>query len=122
MNKFTKLLILLCASTFFHSCTPLRTIINNEFPPLSTTDQQYISVERNLAGLADFNPHVGLNIDKDIIIQYLPVEIKKAAEETRRITTHLTNMRAKGVDDIDVILVEIPTEQHQQAREIWSKL
>jgi predicted O-methyltransferase YrrM len=31
-------------------------------------------------------------------------------------------MRAKGVDDIDVILIEIPTEHHQQAREIWSKL
>jgi hypothetical protein len=80
MNKFTKLLYLLSASIVLHSCTPLRTIINNEFPPLSTTDQQYVSVERNLSELADFKPHVGLHIDKNLIIQYLPAEIKKAAE------------------------------------------
>jgi hypothetical protein len=106
MNKFTKLLILLCASTFFHSCTPLRTIINNEFPPLSTTDQQYISVERNLAGLADFNPHVGLNIDKDIIIQYLPVEIKKAAEAINDENVKVQNIEPKLSFDRQGVFVD----------------
>lgn len=95
MNKFTKLLLLLCASVFFHSCTPLRTIINNEFPPLSTTDQQYVSVERNLVGLADFKPHVGLNIDKEIIIQYLPAEIKKAAEAINDENVKVQNLEPK---------------------------
>jgi len=47
---------------------------------------------------------------------------KKQAEETRRLTTHLTNMRAKGYDDIDVILIEIPENQKEQAREIWKTL
>jgi hypothetical protein len=68
----------------------------------------------------DLNRKDTMNFTFDVALS--SPEIKKAAEETRRITTHLTNMRAKGVDDIDVILVEIPTEQHQQAREIWSKL
>jgi len=95
MNKFTRLLFLICASIFFHSCTPLRTIINNEFPPLSTTDQQYVSVERNLIGLEDFKPHMGLNIDKDIIIQYLPAEIKKAAEAINDENIKVQNLEPK---------------------------
>jgi hypothetical protein len=68
----------------------------------------------------DLNRKDTMNFTFDVALS--SPEIKKAAEETRRITTHLTNMRAKGVDDIDVILIEIPTEHHQQAREIWSKL
>jgi uncharacterized protein HemX len=35
-------------------------------------------------------------------------ENKKLAEVKSRITTHLTNMKAKGYYDIDVIILEIP--------------
>lgn len=80
MKKITKFLFLGYASLFLHGCKPLRTILNDEFPPLSTTDQQYISVQKNISELSDFQPHIGINIDKDFIAQYLPTEIKNAVD------------------------------------------
>jgi hypothetical protein len=68
----------------------------------------------------DLNRKDTMNFTFDTAL--IPPADRKQAEETARLTTHLTNMMAKGVDDIDVILIEIPTEHHQQAREIWSKL
>jgi hypothetical protein len=68
----------------------------------------------------DLNRKDTMNFTFDVALS--SPEMKKQAEETRRLTTHLTNMRAKGYDDIDVILVEIPTEQHEQARQIWKTL
>jgi hypothetical protein len=79
-NYLTKISSLLCILLFLCSCTPLKTALNKKFPPISTIDQQYVSVERNLSELEDFSPHVGVHVDKDIIIQYLPSEIKKATE------------------------------------------
>lgn len=55
-------------------------MINSQFPPLSTTDQQYSSIETNFNELKDFKPHIGSSIDKDLILKYLPIEIKKEAE------------------------------------------
>jgi hypothetical protein len=68
----------------------------------------------------DLNRKDTMNFTFDAAL--IPPADRKQTEETARLTTHLTNMRAKGVNDIDVILIEIPTEHHQQAREIWSKL
>lgn len=80
MSNFPKILFLLLPVILFHSCTPLRALLNNKFPPLSTNDQQYVSIEKNLSGLKDFVPQVGIHIDKGIIIQYLPKKIKEVAE------------------------------------------
>jgi len=68
----------------------------------------------------DLNRKDTMNFTFDTAL--IPPADKKHTEETARLTTHLTNMRAKGVNDIDVILIEIPTEHHQQAREIWKTL
>lgn len=79
-NYLTKISSLLCILLFLCSCTPLKTALNKKFPPISTIDQQYVSVEKNLSELEDFSPHIGVHVDKDIIIQYLPSEIKRATE------------------------------------------
>lgn len=83
MNKCTFLSYLVFASTILYSCKPLKTLVNNEFPPLSTTDQQYVSVERNIARIEALKPHIGIHIDKGIILEYLPAEIKKATEAVK---------------------------------------
>ncbi|WP_157676857.1 hypothetical protein [Chryseobacterium sp. T16E-39] len=79
-NYLTKALGILCIVIFLCSCTPLKTALNEKFPPISTIDQQYTSVERNLSELSDFKPHVGVHVNKEIILQYLPRELKKATE------------------------------------------
>jgi len=68
----------------------------------------------------DLNRKDTMNFTFDTAL--IPPADRKQAEETARLTTHLTNMKAKGEDDIDAILIEIPTEHHQQAREIWKTL
>lgn len=81
MKNFVKCFLIICIATGIHSCKSTKNLVNNQFPPLSTTDQQYTSVERNLLEMEAINPHLGLHIDKDIILEYLPAEIKKAAEK-----------------------------------------
>jgi len=61
------------------SCTPLKTLVNREFPPLSANDQQYASIERNLAGIDTLQPHAGVYIDKSLLLQYLPQAITREA-------------------------------------------
>jgi len=68
----------------------------------------------------DLNRKDTMNFTFDTAL--IPPADRKQAEETARLTTHLTNMKAKGEGDIDAILIEIPTEHHQQAREIWKTL
>ncbi|NMR33219.1 hypothetical protein HIO71_03240 [Chryseobacterium aquaticum] len=80
MKNLTKIIFSLCIFVLLQSCKPVRAMINNQFPPLSTTDQQYSSIEANFNELKDFNPHIGSSIDKDLILKYLPVEIKNEAE------------------------------------------
>ncbi|MCJ8152766.1 hypothetical protein MKJ01_03175 [Chryseobacterium sp. SSA4.19] len=80
MKNVSPFILLLCAAILLHSCTSVRTLINNQFPPISTTDQQYNSVETNLEGLKGFNPHIGCSIDKDLVLEHVPKEIKKEAE------------------------------------------
>lgn len=60
-------------------------------------------------------------LDYSNVLKQSPEE-KQQQEEEKRLKIHLTNMRAKGYDDIDVILIEIPTEQHKKARELWNTL
>lgn len=106
MNKIINIVLLISCSLLFHSCKPLRTIINNEFPKLSTTDQQYIAVERNLIELENFEPHIGINITKDIIIQYLPAEIKKAAEKINDENVNVQNLEPTISMDKQGVFVE----------------
>lgn len=64
----TKISILVFTVLFFFSCKPIKTLVNKEFPPLTTTDQQYASVERNIIGIENLKPHIGVHINKDVII------------------------------------------------------
>jgi hypothetical protein len=67
----------------------------------------------------DLNRKDTMNFTFDVGL--LPPEEKQAIEETKRLTTHLTNMKAKG-HEIDVILIEIGEDKHEQARQIWKTL
>ncbi|WP_345990277.1 hypothetical protein AAEU33_21500 [Chryseobacterium sp. Chry.R1] len=80
--------------------------MNKKFPPVSTIDQQYTSVEKNLSELTDFSPHIGVNIDRDIILQYLPPEIKKAAEAINDENILVQNVTPKLSFDKQGIFVE----------------
>lgn len=77
------LLLLLMATTLLISsimgCKSLKETVN-QFKPVSTTDQQYIATEQNLLQLNSMQAQVGLHIDNDFILQYLPAEIKKNTE------------------------------------------
>lgn len=106
MKNFIKCLFLFCTALFFLSCKPLKTLVNNEFPPLRTTDQQYASIERNLIGINEFEPHIGLHIDKNIIIEYLPAELKKAAEAINDENVIVKNLDPKLVFDKQGIFIE----------------
>ncbi|WP_345990333.1 hypothetical protein AAEU33_00175 [Chryseobacterium sp. Chry.R1] len=55
-NYLSKTLSLFSVLLFLGSCTPLKTALNKKFPPVSTIDQQYTSVEKNLSELTDFSP------------------------------------------------------------------
>lgn len=79
--KLFRGMVVLSALISLLSCKPIKTLINKEFPPLSTTDQQYVSVERNLRVIKTFDAHVGVHVDKELITQYLPTEIKNAAKD-----------------------------------------
>lgn len=68
----------------------------------------------------DLNRRDTLNFSFDTNL--LKAEDKQAIEQEKRLKIHLKNMRAKGVDDIDVILLEIGEDQHEKAREIWKTL
>ncbi|MBP4138306.1 hypothetical protein [Flavobacterium geliluteum] len=103
--KYTKYLSILVAAIAFTSCKPLKTAINNQFPPLSTIDQQYASIERNLVEISDFEPHVGINIDKDIILKYLPTEIKNEAESIDDENIIIQNIEPKVSLDRQGILI-----------------
>lgn len=63
----------------FYSCSSPRTLINQKFPPLAIKDQQFASIERNLLDINDMEPHLGIHIDKEILLEYLPKEVQKAA-------------------------------------------
>lgn len=106
MNNSSKILFLILVSILFQSCTPLRGILNKNFPPLSTTDQQYSSIERNLSGLTDFEPHIGLNINKDIIMQYLPAKIKEAAEASNNENVIVQSLEPKLSFDKQGIFID----------------
>lgn len=83
MKQFLKTVILVVAALNLFSCKPVKMYVNREFPPISTIDQQYASTDVNLKELNDFNSHIGVHIDKDVINQYLPKELKKAAEAVK---------------------------------------
>ncbi|MEO7976636.1 hypothetical protein [Flavobacterium sp.] len=104
--KYTKYLSIFVAAIVFTSCKPLKTAINNQFPPLSTIDQQYASIERNLVEISDFEPHVGININKDIILKYLPIEIKNEAESIDDENIIIQNIEPKVYLDKQGILIE----------------
>lgn len=104
--KYTKYLSIFVVAIVFTSCKPLKTAINNQFPPLSTIDQQYASIERNLGEISDFEPHVGINIDKDIILKYLPTEIKNEAESIDDENIIIQNIEPKVSLDRQGILIE----------------
>ncbi|MDC8106946.1 hypothetical protein MTQ00_20815 [Chryseobacterium sp. B21-037] len=105
-NYLSKTLSLFSVLLFLGSCTPLKTALNKKFPPVSTIDQQYTSVEKNLSELTDFSPHIGVNIDRDIILQYLPPEIKKAAEAINDENILVQNVTPKLSFDKQGIFVE----------------
>ena len=79
MKKISHLLIL---SLFLSltSCKTLIKIINKYYPPLTTTDQQIESIEQNLVLIDSINPNVGVHINRQILDEYLPIEVKKSAE------------------------------------------
>lgn len=104
--KYTKYLSIFVVAILFTSCKPLKMAINNQFPPLSTIDQQYTSIERNLVEISDFEPHVGINIDKDIILKYLPTEIKNEAESIDDENIIIKNIEPKVSLDRQGILIE----------------
>lgn len=76
---FRRFLITASFAMLLSSCTPLKTLVNRQFPPLSANDQQYASIERNLAGIDSLNPHAGVHIDKSLLLHYLPQAITREA-------------------------------------------
>lgn len=63
------------------SCKSLIKIINRYYPPLSTTDQQIASIEENLVLIDSINPNIGVHINRQVLDEYLPIEVKKSAEK-----------------------------------------
>ncbi|WP_040495140.1 hypothetical protein [Fulvivirga imtechensis] len=80
MKRLLQISILTTLATF-SGCKPLVRLINQYFPPLTTTDQQIASIKQNLALIDNITPHIGAFIGRDVLDKYLPDEIKKAAEE-----------------------------------------
>ncbi|MBK1895143.1 hypothetical protein [Chryseobacterium paridis] len=105
-NYLTRALGLLSVLLFLCSCTPLKTALNKKFPPISPIDQQYISVEKNLSELTDFKPHIGAHVNKDIIVQYLPKEIKRVTEGINDENIIVQNVNPKLSFDQQGIFIE----------------
>lgn len=105
MKQFLKTLILVVAALNLFSCKPVKMYVNREFPPISTIDQQYASTDVNLKELNDFNSHIGVHIDKDVINQYLPKELKKAAEAVKSDDVILKSIEPKVAFDKQGIFV-----------------
>ncbi|MGQ3678418.1 hypothetical protein [Tenacibaculum discolor] len=93
--KKTFQLLILCLFLSFTSCKTLIKIINRYYPPLSTTDQQIISIEQNLALIDSINPNVGVHINKHVLDEYLPIEIKKLAENASDKTIEIRKFEPK---------------------------
>ncbi|MBJ6119645.1 hypothetical protein JAO76_15655 [Pontibacter sp. BT310] len=79
MAKTLQFFLLVCLSIAAFGCSPLRTLINRKFPPLTTTDQQYAAIERSILELDSLKPHISLHVDNEFIIKRVEQEIKKAA-------------------------------------------
>lgn len=90
--KKNHLLLLMATTLLIFSnlgCKSLKETVN-QFKPVSTTDQQYMATEQNLSQLNGMQAQVGLHIDNDFILQYLPAEIKKNTEAINddKLTVH----------------------------------
>lgn len=106
MKLFFKTMIMVVTTLNLCGCKPVKMYVNREFPPLSTIDQQYASTDVNLKELNDFNSHIGVHIDKDVINQYLPKELKKAAEAVKSDDVVLKSIEPKLSFDRQGIFVE----------------
>ncbi len=91
MKPSFKSLLLLLTTALLYNCKPLKTLLNREFPPLTTVDQQYTSIEHNLSGLENFKPHIGINIEKNTVIRYVLPELKKAVDSLNNETVTIQN-------------------------------
>ncbi|GAA4764484.1 MULTISPECIES: hypothetical protein [Flavobacterium] len=106
MKLFQKIIFMATTAIILFSCKPVKALVNREFPPLSTIDQQYASTDANMKGLTDFNSHIGVHIDKDVINQYLPRELKKAAEAVKSDDVMLKSIEPKLSFDRQGVFVE----------------
>ena len=81
LNKtiLAHLFLILFASLTLTGCDSLRALIDRHFPPLTTTDQQYASIETNLRTIDALIPHVGVHVDRELLLRHLPDELKAAA-------------------------------------------
>lgn len=79
MTKTLHFFLLLGLSIAAFGCSPLRTLVNRKFPPLTTTDQQYAAIERSMLELDSLKPHISLYVDNEFIIKRVQQEIKRAA-------------------------------------------
>lgn len=77
-NRFLLSIILLITLT---GCKPLVKLVNQYFPPLTTSDQQITSISQNIKSINTLKPQVGAFVGREVLDKYLPNEIKNTAEK-----------------------------------------
>lgn len=60
------------------SCALLRKVADRFYPPVTSVDQQYTSVEQNLQQIQDFTPALGAFVGKDILLEVGTEELVRA--------------------------------------------
>lgn len=79
-NRLQLLLSIILLGTL-SGCKPLVKLVNQYFPPLTTSDQQITSISQNLNSMNTIQPQIGAFVGRELLDKYLPNEIKNAAEE-----------------------------------------
>ncbi len=71
--------IVICLS----SCKSVKHLVNKEFSPLSTVDQQVNALNENLHYIDSLKPTLGIYINSEMLLEFLPGELKKKLEDIK---------------------------------------
>ncbi len=82
MKRLFFLSIMICTALVSSSCS-IKKHVNNQFPPLSTTDQQVLAIKQNLNSIDSIRPSLGLYLGEDVLVSYLKREIRKGLESNQ---------------------------------------
>ncbi len=92
MKKTCYVLVMILVTLLF-GCKPIKKLVNKSLPPLSVLDQQMQAVSQNMNQLDSVDPSIGLFVRADMIKEFLPPQIKKAA-----LISPLKDMKLKSIE------------------------